>query len=182
MRSDQSPAGTTINSGRLSRQGPFSQHPQSNSDSAMTRQKAVPLLAEAVEDELYALREQLGDGAFPKPALDYQLRTSVSIGAPARRSCSVNPSRLQMQSIGKVPQSASYETSACRCSCPTSAMRTSRRGSISIARRFDPAPGDDRIRCTANMTGSFIRRLRPRRLCRSSAKRHAPAIHWLVFC
>lgn len=28
-------------------------------------------LAEALEDELYALRESLGTGAFPKPALDY---------------------------------------------------------------------------------------------------------------
>lgn len=28
-------------------------------------------LAEALEDELYALRQQLGDEAFPKPALDY---------------------------------------------------------------------------------------------------------------
>lgn len=28
-------------------------------------------LAEALEDELYALRERLGAGAFPKPALDY---------------------------------------------------------------------------------------------------------------
>ncbi|MEO7851314.1 MAG: DUF3375 domain-containing protein [Rubrivivax sp.] len=28
-------------------------------------------LAEALEDELYALRQQLGDTAFPKPALDY---------------------------------------------------------------------------------------------------------------
>ena len=32
---------------------------------------AAPLLAEALEDELYILREQLGDGAFPKPALEY---------------------------------------------------------------------------------------------------------------
>lgn len=32
---------------------------------------AAPLLAEALEDELYALREQLGDGAFPKGALEY---------------------------------------------------------------------------------------------------------------
>lgn len=32
---------------------------------------AAPLLAEALEDELYALREQLGDGVFPKPALEY---------------------------------------------------------------------------------------------------------------
>ncbi len=28
-------------------------------------------LAEALEDELYALRERLGNGAFPKTALDY---------------------------------------------------------------------------------------------------------------
>ncbi|HEX7684979.1 MAG TPA: DUF3375 domain-containing protein [Trinickia sp.] len=35
------------------------------------RVAAAPLLAEALEDELYVLREQLGDGAFPKPALDY---------------------------------------------------------------------------------------------------------------
>jgi len=28
-------------------------------------------LAEALEDELYALRQQLGDDAFPKRALDY---------------------------------------------------------------------------------------------------------------
>jgi hypothetical protein len=35
------------------------------------RVMAAPLLAEALEDELYALREQLGDGAFPKPALEY---------------------------------------------------------------------------------------------------------------
>ena len=28
-------------------------------------------LAEALEDELYALRQQLGDDAFPKPGLDY---------------------------------------------------------------------------------------------------------------
>ena len=28
-------------------------------------------LAEALEDELYALRQQLGDSAFPKAALDY---------------------------------------------------------------------------------------------------------------
>lgn len=32
---------------------------------------AAPLLAEALEDELYALREQLGDGAFPKRGLEY---------------------------------------------------------------------------------------------------------------
>ncbi|MFX1803423.1 DUF3375 domain-containing protein [Paraburkholderia sp. A1BS-2L] len=35
------------------------------------RVMAAPLLAEALEDELYALREQLGDGAFPRPALEY---------------------------------------------------------------------------------------------------------------
>ncbi|HTR10322.1 MAG TPA: DUF3375 domain-containing protein [Paraburkholderia sp.] len=35
------------------------------------RMMAAPLLAEALEDELYALREQLGDGAFPKHALEY---------------------------------------------------------------------------------------------------------------
>jgi hypothetical protein len=35
------------------------------------RVMAAPTLTEALEDELYALREQLGDGAFPKPALDY---------------------------------------------------------------------------------------------------------------
>lgn len=35
------------------------------------RVAAAPLLAEALEDELYALREQLGDGAFPKTALEY---------------------------------------------------------------------------------------------------------------
>ncbi|KVO34032.1 DUF3375 domain-containing protein [Burkholderia ubonensis] len=35
------------------------------------REVAAPFLAEALEDELYALREQLGDGAFPKPALEY---------------------------------------------------------------------------------------------------------------
>ncbi|MGG1943313.1 DUF3375 domain-containing protein [Trinickia sp. NRRL B-1857] len=35
------------------------------------REVAAPLLAEALEDELYALRELLGDGAFPKPALEY---------------------------------------------------------------------------------------------------------------
>ncbi|KWB99958.1 DUF3375 domain-containing protein [Burkholderia ubonensis] len=35
------------------------------------REVAAPFLAEALEDELYALREQFGDGAFPKPALDY---------------------------------------------------------------------------------------------------------------
>ncbi|WP_116140170.1 DUF3375 domain-containing protein [Trinickia diaoshuihuensis] len=32
---------------------------------------AAPVLAEALEDELYALREQLGDGAFPKRGLEY---------------------------------------------------------------------------------------------------------------
>ncbi|CAB3774127.1 DUF3375 domain-containing protein [Paraburkholderia humisilvae] len=32
---------------------------------------AAPLLAEALEDELYALRQQLGDSAFPKAALEY---------------------------------------------------------------------------------------------------------------
>ncbi len=35
------------------------------------RVAAAPLLAEALEDDLYTLREQLGDGAFPKPALEY---------------------------------------------------------------------------------------------------------------
>ncbi|WP_206955719.1 DUF3375 domain-containing protein [Trinickia acidisoli] len=35
------------------------------------RVMAAPLLAEALEDELYALREQLGDGVFPKRALEY---------------------------------------------------------------------------------------------------------------
>ncbi|RQR55356.1 DUF3375 domain-containing protein [Burkholderia sp. Bp9126] len=35
------------------------------------RMMAAPVLAEALEDELYALREQLGDGAFPKSALEY---------------------------------------------------------------------------------------------------------------
>lgn len=35
------------------------------------RVMAAPLLAEALEDELYALREQLGDGTFPKSALEY---------------------------------------------------------------------------------------------------------------
>lgn len=35
------------------------------------RVMAAADLAEALEDELYALREQLGDEAFPKPALDY---------------------------------------------------------------------------------------------------------------
>jgi flagellar motility protein MotE (MotC chaperone) len=35
------------------------------------RVMAAADLAEALEDELYALRERLGEGAFPKPALDY---------------------------------------------------------------------------------------------------------------
>ena len=35
------------------------------------RVAAAPVLAEALEDELYALREQLGGGSFPKPALEY---------------------------------------------------------------------------------------------------------------
>ena len=35
------------------------------------RVMAAADLAEALEDELYALRQQLGDDAFPKPALDY---------------------------------------------------------------------------------------------------------------
>lgn len=35
------------------------------------RVMAAADLAEALEDELYALRQQLGDEAFPKPALDY---------------------------------------------------------------------------------------------------------------
>jgi hypothetical protein len=35
------------------------------------RTMAAADLAEALEDELYALRRQLGDPAFPKPALDY---------------------------------------------------------------------------------------------------------------
>lgn len=35
------------------------------------RVAAAPVLAEALEDELYALREQLGGGAFPKTALEY---------------------------------------------------------------------------------------------------------------
>lgn len=35
------------------------------------RVMAAPVLAEALEDELYALREQVGDGAFPKRALEY---------------------------------------------------------------------------------------------------------------
>ncbi len=35
------------------------------------RVMAAADLAEALEDELYALRLQLGEGAFPKPALDY---------------------------------------------------------------------------------------------------------------
>jgi hypothetical protein len=35
------------------------------------RVMAAADLAEALEDELYALRLQLGDGAFPKPALEY---------------------------------------------------------------------------------------------------------------
>ncbi len=35
------------------------------------RMMAAADLAEALEDELYALRRQLGDEAFPKPALDY---------------------------------------------------------------------------------------------------------------
>lgn len=35
------------------------------------RLMAAPELTEALEDELYALRQQLGDDAFPKPALDY---------------------------------------------------------------------------------------------------------------
>jgi flagellar motility protein MotE (MotC chaperone) len=35
------------------------------------RVMAAADLAEALEDELYALRQQLGDGAFPKPALEY---------------------------------------------------------------------------------------------------------------
>ncbi|MDQ0625865.1 DUF3375 domain-containing protein [Paraburkholderia graminis] len=32
---------------------------------------AAPVLAEALEDELYGLREQLGEGAFPKPGFEY---------------------------------------------------------------------------------------------------------------
>lgn len=35
------------------------------------RSMAAANLAEALEDELFALREQLGSDAFPKPALDY---------------------------------------------------------------------------------------------------------------
>ena len=35
------------------------------------RVMAAPLLAEALEDELYGLREQLGNNVFPKPALEY---------------------------------------------------------------------------------------------------------------
>lgn len=35
------------------------------------RSMAAAKLAEALEDELFALREQLGSDAFPKPALDY---------------------------------------------------------------------------------------------------------------
>lgn len=35
------------------------------------RVMAAADLAEVLEDELYALRQQLGDDAFPKPALDY---------------------------------------------------------------------------------------------------------------
>lgn len=35
------------------------------------RVMAAADLAEALEDELYALRQQLGDDTFPKPALDY---------------------------------------------------------------------------------------------------------------
>ena len=35
------------------------------------RGMAAADLAEALEDELYALRQQMGDEAFPKPALDY---------------------------------------------------------------------------------------------------------------
>ena len=35
------------------------------------RVASAPLLAEALEDELYALREQLGDSVFPRPALEY---------------------------------------------------------------------------------------------------------------
>jgi uncharacterized protein DUF3375 len=35
------------------------------------RVMSAPVLAEALEDELYGLREQLGEGAFPKPALEY---------------------------------------------------------------------------------------------------------------
>lgn len=35
------------------------------------RVASAPVLAEALEDELYALREQLGGGAFPKTALEY---------------------------------------------------------------------------------------------------------------
>lgn len=35
------------------------------------RGMAAADLAEALEDELYALRQRLGEGAFPKPALDY---------------------------------------------------------------------------------------------------------------
>jgi len=35
------------------------------------RAMAAPDLAESLEDELYALREQLGDSAFPKAAIDY---------------------------------------------------------------------------------------------------------------
>lgn len=35
------------------------------------RVMAAADLAEALEDELYALRQQLGETAFPKPALDY---------------------------------------------------------------------------------------------------------------
>ncbi|NCC28818.1 MAG: DUF3375 family protein, partial [Gammaproteobacteria bacterium] len=35
------------------------------------RVMAAADLAEALEDELYALRERLGEGSFPKSALDY---------------------------------------------------------------------------------------------------------------
>lgn len=35
------------------------------------REMAAADLAEALEDELYALRQQLGEDSFPKPALDY---------------------------------------------------------------------------------------------------------------
>jgi hypothetical protein len=35
------------------------------------RLMAAADLAEALEDELYAVRQLLGDSAFPKPALDY---------------------------------------------------------------------------------------------------------------